>query len=114
MENFIKKSLNKNKILGKTPYGRSANVNNGTTFNAQPLYVKIRRDIQSQFVITDLKIILPGKGEEEPMGYTRLNENLNRGMVGSDVFICYKVWGLCHNYSYDTDFKKLFNKWHIF
>ena len=77
-------------VIDKTPYGHSANVNNATAFGAQPLYIKVRRDVQSPFVITDLVIILPGKGEEEPLGYSRLNENLNRGMVGTDVFICYK------------------------
>lgn len=31
------------------------------------------------------------QGEEDPIGYQRLNENLNRGMIGSDVYISYKL-----------------------
>ena len=77
-------------VIDRTPYGRSANVNNSTTFNSTPLYLKVKRDIQSPFVITDLAIVIANKGEEEPLGYSRLNENLNRGMVGSTVYIAFK------------------------
>ena len=52
--------------------------------------IQVRRDIQSPFVITDMAIVLANKGEEEPLGYSRLNENLNRGVVGSSVFIAFK------------------------
>ena len=77
-------------VIDKTPYGRSANVNNSTTFNSTPLYLKVKRDVQSPYVITDLAVVLANKGEEEPLGYSRLNENLNRGVVGSTVYIAFK------------------------
>jgi hypothetical protein len=81
----------KGEIITKTPYSRSANVNNGTTFGAIPLYLRIKRDAHSRYVLTDITVVLPGKGEEDPIGYQRVNENLNRGMVGSDVFLSLKL-----------------------
>lgn len=81
----------KGEVVTKTPYSRSANVNNGTSFGAVPLYVRVKRDAYSSYVLTDIAVVLPSKGEEDPIGFQRLNENLNRGMVGSDVFLSLKL-----------------------
>ena len=70
---------------------RSANVNNGTTFGAVPLYLRVKRDAHSNLVLTDIAVVLANKGEADPIGFQRLNENLNRGMVGSDVFLSLKL-----------------------
>ena len=58
-------------IITKTPYSRSANINNGATFGAVPLYIRIKRDAHSPLVLTDIVVVLPKRDEEDPMGYQR-------------------------------------------
>lgn len=77
-------------VVQTTPFGRSANVNNAS----QGIFLTYRRappnSSQSQFVVTDIKVILANKGEIPPHTYYKITKNLNKGLVGSDVFICYK------------------------
>ncbi|XP_054932934.1 C-myc promoter-binding protein isoform X2 [Dermacentor andersoni] len=77
-------------ILKKTPYGRPANVNN----SGSRTFLTFRRASENapcnQLVVTDLCIILANKGETPPHAYCKIDRNLNKGMVGSDVFLCYK------------------------
>ncbi|KAF1759897.1 hypothetical protein GCK72_016364 [Caenorhabditis remanei] len=77
-------------VVQTTPFGRCANVNNAS----QGIYLTYRRappnSSQSQFVVTDIKVILANKGEIPPHTYYKITKNLNKGLVGSDVFICYK------------------------
>ncbi|XP_070387877.1 C-myc promoter-binding protein isoform X6 [Dermacentor albipictus] len=77
-------------ILKKTPYGRPANVNN----SGSRTFLTFRRASENapcnQLVVTDLCIILANKGETPPHAYCKIDRNLNKGMVGSDVYLCYK------------------------
>ncbi|CDH93122.1 DENN domain type RAB GEF [Caenorhabditis elegans] len=77
-------------VVQTTPFGRCASVNNAS----QGIYLTYRRappnSSQSQFVVTDIKVILANKGEIPPHTYYKITKNLNKGLVGSDVFICYK------------------------
>ncbi|KAL3182176.1 hypothetical protein MRX96_022897 [Rhipicephalus microplus] len=77
-------------ILKKTPYGRPANVNN----SGSRTFLTFRRASENapcnQLVVTDLCVILANKGETPPHAYCKIDRNLNKGMVGSDVFLCYK------------------------
>ncbi|CAD6196860.1 unnamed protein product [Caenorhabditis auriculariae] len=77
-------------VVQTTPFGHPANVNNAS----QGIYLTYRRaqpsTSPSQFVVTDIKVILANKGEIPPHTYFKIPKNLNKGMVGSDVFICYK------------------------
>ncbi|KAM3726363.1 DENN domain-containing protein 4C [Dirofilaria immitis] len=84
-----KPMLDSNTVL-TTPFGRSANVN-----NASPgVFLTYRRaqanSAPSQLVVTHICVILTNKGEAAPHTYYKIPKNLNKGMVGSDVFLCYK------------------------
>uniref|UniRef100_A0A915BHZ9 tRNA-splicing endonuclease subunit Sen54 N-terminal domain-containing protein n=1 Tax=Parascaris univalens TaxID=6257 RepID=A0A915BHZ9_PARUN len=77
-------------ILLTTPFGRPANVNNAS----QGVYLTYRRaqpnSAPSQLVVTHICVILSNKGETPPHTYYKIPKNLNKGMVGSDVYMCYK------------------------
>lgn len=77
-------------ILKKTPYGRPANVNN----SGSRTFLTFRRAPENapcnQLVVTDICVILANKGETPPHAYCKIDRNLNKGMVGSDIFLCYK------------------------
>lgn len=77
-------------VLKKTPYGRPANVNN----SGSRTFLTFRRAAENapcnQLVVTDLCLILANKGETPPHAFCKIDRNLNKGMVGSDVFLCYK------------------------
>ncbi|XP_076226850.1 DENN domain-containing protein Crag isoform X1 [Nomia melanderi] len=74
----------------ETPTGHSANVNNSTS----RIYVTYRRASHkmpcNSLVVTDICVILMNKGETPPHAFCVINKNLNKGMLGSDVFLCYK------------------------
>lgn len=70
--------------------GRVANVNNSTaktfiTFRRAP------RDAPcNTLVVTDICIVLSSKGEMPPHAFCLISKNLNKGLMGSDVYLCYK------------------------
>ncbi len=76
--------------MEKSPYGRPANVNNASL----QTFLTYRRAKEespcNELVVTDICVILPGKGERPPHSFYKIDKNLNRGMVGSDVYVCYK------------------------
>ncbi|KAL7072589.1 hypothetical protein ACQ4LE_008210 [Meloidogyne hapla] len=78
-------------VIDKTPYGLSANISNS---NSQSLYFTIRRAQPDapphQLVITDICVILENKNEQPPHTYYKIPKNLNRSMLGSEVYICFK------------------------
>ncbi|KAI1733001.1 DENN (AEX-3) domain-containing protein [Ditylenchus destructor] len=77
-------------IIDRTPFGHSANVNN----TSNGLYFTTRRSQPNaaphQLVITHVCVILINKGETPPHTFYKIDKNLNKGMVGSDVYVCYK------------------------
>ncbi|XP_015176322.1 PREDICTED: DENN domain-containing protein 4C isoform X1 [Polistes dominula] len=77
-------------IVLETPKGHIANVNNSTS----KIFVTYRRASQkmpcNSLVVTDICVILKNKGETPPHAFCVINKNLNKGMLGSDVFLCYK------------------------
>lgn len=77
-------------IVLKTPSGHIANVNNSTA----RIFVTYRRASPkmpcNSLVVTDICIILTNKGETVPHAFCILNKNLNKGLLGSDVYLCYK------------------------
>ncbi|CAK5074865.1 unnamed protein product [Meloidogyne enterolobii] len=78
-------------VIEKTPYGLSANISNS---NSQSLYFTFRRAKPDapphQLVITDICVILENKNEQPPHTYYKIPKNLNRSMLGSEVYICFK------------------------
>lgn len=77
-------------MILETPKGHLANVNNSTS----RIFVTYRRASRkmpcNSLVVTDICVILTNKGETPPHAFCVINKNLNKGMLGSDVFLCYK------------------------
>ncbi|XP_052849229.1 DENN domain-containing protein Crag isoform X1 [Drosophila gunungcola] len=77
-------------IVAETPEGRVANVNNSSakTFLT---YRRARADMPcNELVVTELCVIVQSKGERAPHAFCLIYKPLNKGFVGSDVFLCYK------------------------
>lgn len=69
---------------------RIANVNNSTALT----FITYRRGQSSMpcnaLVVTDICVVIASKGESPPHAFYCIKKNLNKGIVGSDVFLCYK------------------------
>ncbi|KAM4564825.1 DENN domain-containing protein 4C isoform 2-T2 [Fundulus diaphanus] len=80
-------------VVQATPYGRCANVNNSSA-NAQRIFITFRRappvQPQNSLAVTDICVIITSKGETPPHTFCKVDRNLNCGMWGSSVFLCYK------------------------
>ncbi|XP_059619595.1 DENN domain-containing protein Crag isoform X1 [Phlebotomus argentipes] len=77
-------------IVLQTPGERLANVNNSSakTFLT---FRRARADMPcNELVVTDLCVIVPSKGERPPHAFCQIHKTLNKGMMGSDVYLCYK------------------------
>uniref|UniRef100_A0A915DBA8 Uncharacterized protein n=1 Tax=Ditylenchus dipsaci TaxID=166011 RepID=A0A915DBA8_9BILA len=81
-------------IIDRSPYGHSANVNN----SSHGLYFTTRRSrtdaVPHQLVITHICVIIENKGKF-PHTYYKIDKNLNKAMVGSAVYVCYKKSQSC-------------------
>lgn len=82
-------------VVYKTPYGRPASTGNSSSKSGT--YITYRRaKTQSPFnqlVVVDLCVILNNKSEHPPHAFYSIKKNLNKsyyGMIGSEVFLCYK------------------------
>ncbi|KAG8330526.1 hypothetical protein J6590_061926 [Homalodisca vitripennis] len=77
-------------ILEKSVGGRLANVNNSVA----KTFLTYRRAPPSMpcsaLVVTEIVVICSSKGEMPPHAFCMINKNLNKGLVGADIFICYK------------------------
>uniref|UniRef100_A0A8B9RHT8 DENN domain containing 4C n=1 Tax=Astyanax mexicanus TaxID=7994 RepID=A0A8B9RHT8_ASTMX len=80
-------------VIQATPYGRCANVNNSSA-TSQRIFVTFRRSPpvqpQNSLAVTDICVIITSKGETPPHTFLKVEKNLNCGMWGSSVFLCYK------------------------
>ncbi|XP_041041746.1 DENN domain-containing protein 4C isoform X3 [Carcharodon carcharias] len=80
-------------ILQATPFGRCANVNNSST-TSQRIFITHRRAPlnrpQNSLAVTDICVIITSKGETPPHTFCKVDKNLNCGMWGSSVYLCYK------------------------
>ncbi|XP_046634776.1 DENN domain-containing protein Crag-like isoform X3 [Daphnia pulicaria] len=78
-------------VVLSTPYGRAANVNNSAN---QHTYVTYRRAPDTapcnDLVVSDICVVITSKGETPPHAYCMIKKNLNKGMLGADVYLCYK------------------------
>ncbi|KAJ6636801.1 DENN domain-containing protein Crag, partial [Pseudolycoriella hygida] len=82
--------MNDAKIVHETPGHRVANVNNSSakTFLT---YRRAKPNMScNELVVTDLCVIVPSKGERPPHAFCQIHKTLNRGIMGNDVFLCYK------------------------
>ncbi|KAL2078974.1 hypothetical protein ACEWY4_024718 [Coilia grayii] len=80
-------------VIQATPFGRCANVNNSSA-TSQRIFITLRRDRpvqpQNSLAVTDICVIVTSKGETPPHTFCKVDKNLNCGMWGSSVFLCYK------------------------
>ncbi|XP_023676707.1 DENN domain-containing protein 4C-like isoform X2 [Paramormyrops kingsleyae] len=80
-------------VIRATPYGRCANVNNSSA-TSQRIFITFRRAApdrpQNSLTVTEVCIIMASKGETPPHTFCKVDRNLNCGMWGSNVFLCYK------------------------
>uniref|UniRef100_A0AAQ4QKQ5 DENN/MADD domain containing 4A n=1 Tax=Gasterosteus aculeatus aculeatus TaxID=481459 RepID=A0AAQ4QKQ5_GASAC len=78
-------------IVQTTPSGRPANVSSSSS---QRIYITYRRAPKSQphtsLAVTDVCVVIPGKGETPPHTFCKVDKNLNSSMWGSSVYVCYK------------------------
>ncbi|XP_037681848.1 DENN domain-containing protein 4B isoform X6 [Choloepus didactylus] len=81
-------------VLDTTPYSHSANLAPPGPGHPRT-YLTYRRAAEGAGLhalgITDLCLVLPSKGEGTPHTYCCLPRNLNPGMWGPAVYLCYKV-----------------------
>ncbi|XP_029695411.1 DENN domain-containing protein 4C [Takifugu rubripes] len=80
-------------VVQATPFGRCANVNNSSA-TSQRIFITFRRaplvQPQNSLAVTDICVIISSKGETPPHTFCKVDRNLNCGMWGSSVFLCYK------------------------
>ncbi|XP_077451452.1 C-myc promoter-binding protein isoform X1 [Stigmatopora argus] len=78
-------------IVQTTPSGRPANISSSSS---QRIYITYRRAPKNQphtsLAVTDVCIIVPGKGEAPPHTFCKVDRNLNSSMWGSSIYLCYK------------------------
>ncbi|XP_026883626.2 C-myc promoter-binding protein isoform X1 [Electrophorus electricus] len=78
-------------IVQTTPSGRPANISGSSS---QRIYITYRRAPESHshasLAVTDICVIVPGKGEAPPHAFCKVDKNLNSSMWGSSVYLCYK------------------------
>ncbi|KRY54094.1 C-myc promoter-binding protein [Trichinella britovi] len=77
-------------VLKQTPNGHMANLNNAK----DGIFLTYRRAANNApsnlLAVSDICVILANKGETAPHTFYKINKNLNKGLVGSDVYVCYK------------------------
>uniref|UniRef100_A0A182Q8N5 UDENN domain-containing protein n=1 Tax=Anopheles farauti TaxID=69004 RepID=A0A182Q8N5_9DIPT len=77
-------------IVLSTPGDRLANVNNSSA----KTFLTFRRAKMdtpcNELVVTDLCVVIPSKGEKPPHAFCMIHKTLNKGLMGSDVYLCYK------------------------
>ncbi|XP_055601760.1 DENN domain-containing protein Crag-like isoform X1 [Uranotaenia lowii] len=77
-------------IVQNTPGDRLANVNNSSS-KTFLTFRRAKNDMPcNELVVTDLCVVIPSKGEVPPHAFCMIHKTLNKGIMGSDVFLCYK------------------------
>uniref|UniRef100_A0A8C3A879 DENN domain containing 4B n=1 Tax=Cyclopterus lumpus TaxID=8103 RepID=A0A8C3A879_CYCLU len=81
-------------VIETTPYSRSASLCSGGAPTAHRVFLTYRRALDSQGLhmlgVTDIGLLLPSKGEVAPHTFCRVDKNLNTGMWGPALYVCYK------------------------
>ncbi|XP_028399036.1 C-myc promoter-binding protein-like [Dendronephthya gigantea] len=78
-------------ILDTTPQGHSANISDSSS---NRIFITYRRSsakvTHTSLAVTHINVINTSKGEQTPHAFCLIQKNLNKGMVSSDVFLCYR------------------------
>ncbi|XP_062897836.1 DENN domain-containing protein 4B-like isoform X1 [Mobula hypostoma] len=82
------------RTIETTPYSRPAYISGGGASLQPRTFLTYRRasDCQSHsgLAVTDVCLIVPSKGEVPPHTYCKVDRNLNAGMWGPAIYLCYK------------------------
>uniref|UniRef100_A0A8C2ID87 DENN/MADD domain containing 4B n=1 Tax=Cyprinus carpio TaxID=7962 RepID=A0A8C2ID87_CYPCA len=80
-------------VIETTPYSRSASLSSGGP-TMHRTFLMFRRAPDSQALntlgVTEISLLMPSKGEPAPHTYCRVDKNLNTGMWGPALYLCYK------------------------
>ncbi|XP_066577543.1 DENN domain-containing protein 4B [Amia ocellicauda] len=81
-------------VIETTPYSRSASLSSGGAPGTHRTFLTYRRAPDSQALntlgVTDISVLLPSKGESAPHTFCKVDKNLNTGMWGPALYLCYK------------------------
>ncbi|CAF3448200.1 unnamed protein product [Rotaria sp. Silwood1] len=80
-------------IIETTPHGYPASIFS-SSFSKERTLITYRRAASmilcNTLAVTDICVINESKGETPPHSFNKINKNLNRSMLGSNVYLCYK------------------------
>ncbi|CAF0994016.1 unnamed protein product [Adineta ricciae] len=80
-------------VIETTPHGYPANIFS-SAFSKERTLITYRRAASTilcnTLAVTDVCVIIESRGETPPHSFNRINKNLNRSILGSNVFLCYK------------------------
>ncbi|KAK7158387.1 hypothetical protein R3I93_009563 [Phoxinus phoxinus] len=80
-------------LIETTPYSRSASLSSSGP-GTHRTFLMFRRAPDSQALntlgVTEISLLMPSKGETAPHTYCRVDKNLNTGMWGPALYLCYK------------------------
>lgn len=78
-------------VIESTPYGRSANVNNSSKDRT---YLVFRRaatlSASDLYAVTEIEVLNKSRGDRAPHCFLEISRPLNRGMIGSEMLLCYR------------------------
>ncbi|XP_050430707.1 DENN domain-containing protein Crag isoform X2 [Adelges cooleyi] len=78
-------------VLKTTVSGQVANINNSTSSRT---FITYRRALSTApcniLAVSHVCVVITSRGETPPHAFCLIHKNLNKGMVGSDVYLCYK------------------------
>ncbi|CAF1032445.1 unnamed protein product [Didymodactylos carnosus] len=80
-------------VIETTPHGYPANLCS-SSFTKERTLITYRRSASNilcnTLAVTDICVIVESKGEVPPHSFNKINKNLNRSMLGSHIYLCYK------------------------
>lgn len=86
-------------IIQTTPSGRPANISSSSS---QRIYITYRRAPEchshATLAVTDICVVIPGKGEAPPYAFCKVDKNLNSSMVSSLTLLTYRACDYTYDY----------------
>ncbi|XP_025406027.1 C-myc promoter-binding protein isoform X3 [Sipha flava] len=78
-------------ILKTSVSGQIANINNSTSPRTFITYRRASPTAPCNILaVSHICVVITSRGETPPHAFCLIHKNLNKGMVGSDVYLCYK------------------------
>lgn len=79
-------------IIKETYYGNSASISSNSLTGTRT-FITYRRSNDyacNTLAAIDICVIIKSKGEQAPHSFNEIQKNLNNGLLGASVFVCYK------------------------